>query len=110
MNCPQCGAPTEVNEKRGPFRDRRCTNAACRLGFTTREHVVRPRKQEMRPGEHGRLCARTRATLSDAPVGILAARKAAGSAPPCPSAPGSPVKSVSGGQQTLPFQEAEVAA
>ena len=108
MNCPQCGAATEVNEKRGPFRDRRCTNPACGLGFTTREQFVRPRKQEMRPGEHGRLCARTRATQYDAPMGIPAARKAAGPAPPRPSAPNNAEES--GGEQTLPFQPAQAAA
>jgi hypothetical protein len=55
MQCPQCGARTEVNEKRGPFRDRRCTNGACGLDFTTREQVMTER-------ETARLCARTRAT------------------------------------------------
>jgi hypothetical protein len=53
--CPMCGSRTEVSEKRGPFRDRRCTNPACRLDFTTREHVMAPREER-------RKCARTRAT------------------------------------------------
>jgi hypothetical protein len=53
MQCPQCGARTEVNEKRGPFRDRRCTNSACGIDFTTREHVL-PQHERSR-------CARTRA-------------------------------------------------
>jgi len=60
MFCPQCGARTYVTETRGPFRDRRCTNAACRLGFTTCENAVTQR-------EHRRLCARTRATQAEAP-------------------------------------------
>jgi hypothetical protein len=51
--CPQCGARTLVSETRGPFRDRRCTNAACRLAFTTSENVLTLRER--------RLCARTRA-------------------------------------------------
>jgi hypothetical protein len=54
MECPQCGARTQVNEKRGPFRDRRCTNPACRAQFTTREQIMLHR-------EGGKLCARTRA-------------------------------------------------
>jgi hypothetical protein len=58
MFCPQCGARTEVSETRGPFRDRRCTNAACALEFTTREDVMTLR-------EHRRLCARTRASLAE---------------------------------------------
>ena len=58
MQCPQCGARTEVNEKRGPFRDRRCTNPACRLDVTTCEQLLTR-------GEGARLCARTRATQSD---------------------------------------------
>jgi hypothetical protein len=60
MFCPLCGARTEVSEKRGPFRDRRCTNAACRLDFTTRENV-------MMLHEHRRLCARTRAAQIERP-------------------------------------------
>lgn len=66
MFCPLCGARTEVTEKRGPFRDRRCTNAACRLDFTTRESVMTVR-------ERRRLCARTRATKIDPPPRPLAA-------------------------------------
>jgi hypothetical protein len=54
MHCPDCGAATEVNEKRGPFRDRRCTNQSCRFEFTTCESVIPNRNR-------GRLCARTRA-------------------------------------------------
>jgi len=53
MHCPQCGKQTRVTEKRGPFRERRCTNLACGLKFTTREHVI-PRQEES-------FCARTRA-------------------------------------------------
>ena len=61
MFCPQCGARTLVSETRGPFRDRRCTNAACHLGFTTCENVVTLR-------EHRHLCARTRATQVEIPL------------------------------------------
>ena len=71
MNCPQCGAATEVNEKRGPFRDRRCTNPSCGLDFTTREQFVRPSKYEVRPGQHGRLCARTRPPKARSPWVLL---------------------------------------
>lgn len=53
MLCPLCGARTEVNEKRGPYRDRRCTSANCGHDFTTRENILPVRK--------ARLCARTRA-------------------------------------------------
>lgn len=53
MYCPLCNARTEVSEKRGIFRDRHCTNAACGVSFTTRESVIAP-------GERQRLCARTR--------------------------------------------------
>ncbi|MGO8816214.1 MAG: hypothetical protein ACLQVG_16370 [Terriglobia bacterium] len=110
MKCPQCGAPTEVSEKRGPFRDRRCTSNACGLSFTTREQVVRPRKQEVRPGEHGRLCARTRAIQGDAPTGIPAARMAAGAAPDRPGMPDLTKGDASDGQQVPPLQQARVGA
>jgi hypothetical protein len=60
MQCPQCGAHTEVSEKRGPFRERRCTNTACAIDFTTREHVMSLRG-------HRRPCARTRATKLQTP-------------------------------------------
>ena len=40
MRCPKCGAVTEVNEKRGPYRDRRCMNPACRFDFSTYENFV----------------------------------------------------------------------
>jgi len=53
MICPLCGARTQVSEKRGPYRDRRCTNANCCHDFTTRENILPERK--------ARLCARTRA-------------------------------------------------
>lgn len=52
MQCPECGARTEVTETRGPFRDRRCLNAACRFDYTTREHII--------PQRESRQCARTR--------------------------------------------------
>jgi len=57
MRCPLCGARTGVRETRGPYRDRRCTNAACHLEFTTREEILIRR-------EDTRLCARTRAAHS----------------------------------------------
>ena len=60
MQCPQCNARTEVREKRGPFRERRCTNTACGIAFTTREHLMSLR------GQH-RPCARTRATKIGTP-------------------------------------------
>jgi len=37
MKCPECGARTEVSEKRGPFRNRHCTNPECRSKFVTCE-------------------------------------------------------------------------
>lgn len=110
MNCPQCGAATEVNEKRGPFRDRRCTNPSCGLDFTTREQFVRPSKYEVRPGQHGRLCARTRATQSEEPMGTPSVRKAAGSTADRPSPPGNTEGNASKGQQIPPLQQAEVGA
>jgi hypothetical protein len=60
MDCPRCGSRTEVNETRGLFRDRRCTNTACGLGFTTREQIMSWR-------EDSRFCAKTRALKLDAP-------------------------------------------
>jgi hypothetical protein len=59
--CPICGARTQVNETRGPFRDRHCTNSVCGLDFTTREEVMTQRGL-------GRLCARTRHTAVVRPV------------------------------------------
>ena len=55
MQCPNCGARTQVSETRGSFRDRRCTNTACGLVFATFEHVVR-----------SGACARTRAAQVEA--------------------------------------------
>jgi len=40
MRCPQCGAATEVIEKRGPYRDRRCLRSRCGFAFTTCESFV----------------------------------------------------------------------
>jgi hypothetical protein len=40
MRCPKCGAVTEVTEKRGLYRNRRCLNPACRFDFTTCETFV----------------------------------------------------------------------
>ena len=64
MQCPHCGARTEVTEKRGPFRERRCTNLACGIEFTTREHVI-PRMERS-------FCARTRASKIGSPGSIPA--------------------------------------
>jgi len=72
MECPQCGARTEVSEKRGPFRERRCTNAACLYDFTTREQIMRSGQQALKPFRRGRLCARTRATQIEAPAAAFA--------------------------------------
>jgi hypothetical protein len=66
MQCPQCGARSKVCETRGPFRDRRCTNPACRMDFTTREQIMKAR-------EYGRNCARTRATKIEPPLSPPAA-------------------------------------
>ena len=83
MQCPKCGARTEVIEKRGAFRDRRCLKAECRVEFTTREQIMRPLKPIARPGEHGRLCARTRVTQIE-----RTATRAAGSGPGTPQSIG----------------------
>ena len=40
MRCPKCGAVTEVSEKRGPFRTRRCVNPTCRNDFATCENLM----------------------------------------------------------------------
>lgn len=109
MDCPQCGAPTEVSEKRGPFRDRRCTSAVCRLEFTTREHIMQPRKQVVKPRQHGRLCARTRATQIDVPPGFSAVR-VKGTAASGLSAPSEPVTSATRKREAPPCLEAEVEA
>jgi hypothetical protein len=66
MNCPLCKARTVVNEKRGIFRDRRCTNPACGVSFTTRENVISP-------GASQRLCARTRDAHLESPAPAAAA-------------------------------------
>jgi hypothetical protein len=102
MFCPQCSARTEVTEKRGPFRERRCTNAACNLDFTTREHVMTQRDQ-------GRMCAKTRATH----IETLPRSHAAGvevGLTSCPSlASSTPGESASGVQDEQPYQQAGVA-
>ncbi len=51
MRCPHCGAITEVSEKRGAYRERRCSNPACRSEFTTCENLLTH-------SEHRRLRAR----------------------------------------------------
>ena len=40
MICPQCGADTEVLQKRGVYRQRRCKNPKCGLEFETRENLI----------------------------------------------------------------------
>ena len=94
MECPQCGARTEVSETRGPFRDRRCTNPACRMDFTTREQIMKARG-------YGRNCARTRAIKIEAPQ--------------CPPAAGvgldsNPVAGATGAQKKRPYRQAEAGA
>lgn len=79
MQCPQCGARTEVAEKRGTYRDRRCMNDDCHLEFTTREQILRS-QQEFKPGQHGRLCARTRASLTDERSACRSAGESTGAA------------------------------
>jgi hypothetical protein len=60
MRCPKCGAITEVRQKRGPYRDRCCTNPACAFGFTTCENLTTQ-------NEHRRLRAKTLARRFEAP-------------------------------------------
>jgi hypothetical protein len=104
MFCPQCGAHTEVTEKRGIFRDRRCTNAACGLDFTTRENVLTQR-------EHRRLCARTRETKFTEPPAYAAAREKAGSTSlPGLAAPSDPSEDATAMQEAPPYLQAEVGA
>ena len=94
MNCPQCGSRTEVNEKRGAFRDRRCTNADCALDFTTCETIMAQR-------EKSRQCARTRHTRPGAARRTPAARveKAIASGP----ARATPSNPPGAAQEMLPF-------
>ena len=75
MQCPQCDARTEVTEKRGPFRERRCTNLVCGIEFTTREHVI--------PQQKRNFCARTRAIKIGSPVSIPAVEVASAEAEGC---------------------------
>jgi len=76
MKCPQCGAPTEVSEKRGPYRQRQCKSSGCDLSFTTTELVVGYNKRALMAGERVRLCARTLATSTNAALGIPVSDKA----------------------------------
>jgi hypothetical protein len=93
MFCPPCGARSEVRETRGPFRDRRCTNAACCLDFTTYENVMTLR-------EHHHQCARTRATQIEAHTGSPAAPAKVGSTSRSGlGAPSDPVQAPSGAQE-----------
>jgi len=94
MRCPQCGARTVVCETRGPFRDRRCTNAACRIDFTTREQIMKAR-------EYGRNCARTRATKIEAPQCSPAAGGGMDS---------NPKAGTNGAQEEQPYRQAEAGA
>ena len=103
MFCPQCGAHTEVTEKRTIFRDRHCMNTACGLVFTTRENVLTRH-------EHRRLCARTRETMFTEPLSNLAARANGGSASPGLAAPSDPSKDASAMSQVQPCLQAEVGA
>lgn len=80
MQCPYCGSRTEVTEKRGAFRDRRCMRPDCRQRFTTREQVMNPLKSSVKPREHVGMCARTRSALTMAPP-AQAAVKALGAQP-----------------------------
>lgn len=102
MCCPQCGARTVVTETRGPFRDRRCSNAGCGLDFTTREQIM------MQP-EKLRQCARTRAAQM-APPRRLAAAADMGSNPlPGVNAPSEPGEAADGDKHDPPDLQAEVA-
>lgn len=76
MRCPQCAARTEVAEKRGFFRDRRCTNALCGREFTTRELIVTSQTRI-------RLCARRRASQME-PSACLAVKARGEAATICP--------------------------
>ena len=104
MLCPMCGSRTEVIEKRGPFRDRRCTHNACRLDFTTREQVMPQREDRRR-------CARTRATeIEEAisrPQVAAEAGSATGAVLPAPTDAG---KDESGAAQTRRDRPWEAAA
>jgi hypothetical protein len=88
---------------------------------------MKPRKLDTKPREHGRLCARTRATQIEIRLGPPAARAEVGSpsrpAPEAPShpvpgpisslglgAPSDPVGGASGLKKEHPCLEAEVAA
>ena len=104
MFCPQCGAHTEVTEKRTIFRDRRCMNNVCGLEFTTRENVLTRH-------EHRRLCARTRETKFSEPPPYLAVRaNAASTSGPGLAAPSDPSKDASAMSQVQPCLQAEVGA
>jgi len=104
MFCPMCGARTKVTEKRGIFRDRRCTSAACHLDFTTRENV-------MTLAEDRRLCARTRASNIEVPSRSPAAVVKGGSTS-CSDlqAHSNSVEGESGAQKDPPYLQAEVGA
>ncbi len=104
MFCPLCGARTEVSEKRGIFRDRRCTNADCGFDFTTRENV-------MTLPERRRLCARTRATkIQTSPRSPDAHLEVGSTFRPTLAAPSDPEEGMSGVQEKQPFRQAEAAA
>ena len=89
MYCPKCGARTEVSETRGVFRDRRCTNPACGLNFTTRESVITL-------GDRGRLCARTHFRGERPPASVAAPVHRESASAPARGAPPVPGESVRG--------------
>jgi hypothetical protein len=104
MFCPQCGAHTEVTEKRTIFRDRRCMSTACGLEFTTRENVLTQH-------EHRRLCARTRETKFTEPPPYVAARLKVGSTSgPGLAASSDPAEDAAAMQEAPPCLQAEVGA
>ncbi len=73
MRCPKCGGATEVIEKRGPYRERRCMNRRCRFDFTTCENFLTQ-------DEHHRLRAKTLASRLEVPSCAPARRQRAASA------------------------------
>ena len=73
MRCPQCGAHTEVSEKRGDYRERRCSNPGCRSEFTTCENLLTH-------SEHRRLRARALAQRGASAPGVPEGNSIEGSA------------------------------
>lgn len=106
MQCPYCGSRTEVIEKRGAFRDRRCMRPDCRQRFTTREQVMHPLKSFVTPREHGRMCARTRSVLTIASPAQAAVR-ALGAQPRTPASRAPRERAV---EEVAPNRHAEAGA